>query len=56
MFILATWISLLDVVYPVGSLYFSVNSVSPASTVGGTWTKVTGAVIAATVVVGSLLL
>lgn len=44
---MATWISLLDIVYPVGSLYFSVNSVSPASIVGGTWTKVTGAVIAA---------
>lgn len=44
---MATWINILDCIYPIGSLYFSVNSTSPASTVGGSWTKVTGAVIAA---------
>lgn len=44
---MATWINILDCIYPVGSLYFSVNSTSPASTVGGSWTKVIDAVIAA---------
>ena len=44
---MATWISILDCIYPIGSLYFSVDSTSPASTVGGSWTKVTDAVIAA---------
>lgn len=29
--------SLLDYIYPVGSLYMSVNRVSPASFLGGTW-------------------
>ena len=32
------WISLLDIVYPVGSIYISVVDKSPAEIVGGTWT------------------
>ena len=32
--------SLLNTVYPVGSLYMSVNSVSPATFLGGTWVKI----------------
>lgn len=39
------WINLLDVVYPVGSLYFSNEAISPASIVGGSWTKIEEAVI-----------
>lgn len=31
------WISLLDIVYPVGSIYISVIDKSPADIVGGTW-------------------
>lgn len=42
-----SWISLLDIMYPVGSVYFSTSSVSPASIIGGTWTQVKGAVVAA---------
>ena len=30
----------LDTVYPVGSVYISVNSTSPASLFGGTWTQI----------------
>lgn len=30
--------ALLDMVYPVGSIYMSVNNVSPQSFLGGTWT------------------
>lgn len=33
--------NLLDVVYPVGSIYISATTTSPAETVGGTWTQVT---------------
>lgn len=44
---MATWVNLLDVLYPVGSLYFSTASTSPASIIGGSWTQVKGAVIAA---------
>ena len=45
---MATWVNLMDVVYPIGSMYFSATSTSPASTVGGTWSQIKGAVIAAT--------
>lgn len=38
---MSTWTNILDLVYPVGSLYQSVNSSSPASLFGGTWTKYT---------------
>lgn len=37
---MATWVNLMDIVYPVGSMYFSATSTSPASTVGGTWTRI----------------
>lgn len=40
-----SWINLLDVIYPVGAVYFSVLSTSPASTVGGTWTQLTGGLL-----------
>ena len=42
-----SWINLLDVIYPVGSLYFSTSSTSPSATIGGTWTQIKGATIAA---------
>lgn len=41
------FVNLLDIIYPVGSMYFSVSSVSPASTVGGTWEQIKDAVLAA---------
>lgn len=31
---------LVDVVYPVGSIYMSVNSTSPATLFGGTWVRI----------------
>lgn len=39
------WINLLDCIYPIGSLYFSNDSHSPASKIGGTWTAISEAVI-----------
>lgn len=33
---------LLNMVYPVGSIYMSVNNVSPASFLGGTWEQIQG--------------
>lgn len=33
---------LLDFVYPVGSIYMSVNNVSPQTFLGGTWTSING--------------
>lgn len=32
----------LDDVYPVGSIYMSVNNVNPSTLFGGTWTKIEG--------------
>lgn len=45
---MSNFVNLLDIIYPVGSLYFSTSSVSPASTVGGTWEQIKDANIAAT--------
>lgn len=34
--------ALLDLVYPVGAVYMSVNAASPATLFGGTWERITG--------------
>lgn len=44
---MATWVNLLDIIYPTGSVYLSRNATSPASIIGGTWTQIKGAVLAA---------
>lgn len=42
---MSNFVNLLDVVYPVGSIYLSMNSTSPASFVGGTWKQINGALL-----------
>lgn len=37
-----TWTTLLDAVYPVGSVYISWSTTSPATLFGGTWTNIDG--------------
>lgn len=37
-----TWGSIFDLVYPVGSIYTSVNSTNPETLFGGTWERITG--------------
>lgn len=37
---MTSWISLLDVIYPVGSVYFSANSTSPSTLIGGSWVAI----------------
>lgn len=32
----------IDLIYPIGSIYLSVNNTSPASVFGGTWERITG--------------
>ena len=44
---MTNWINLLEVLYPVGSMYLSKNSTSPASVIGGSWTQIQGAVLGA---------
>ena len=39
------WINMLESLYPVGAIYISTVSVSPASLIGGTWSSITAAVI-----------
>lgn len=36
---MSNYVNLLDIIYPVGSVFISNTSISPASTIGGTWTK-----------------
>lgn len=44
---MSNFINLLDIIYPVGSMYFSVTDISPASSVGGTWEQIKDTVLAA---------
>ena len=37
---MSNFVNLMDVIYPVGSIYQSMSATSPASTIGGTWTKI----------------
>ena len=39
------YINLLQVIYPVGSMYFSCSATSPSFIIGGTWSQITGAVL-----------
>ena len=39
--------NIIDIIYPVGSVYSSTSSTSPATLFGGTWTQINGAVLAA---------
>ena len=43
-----SWLNLFNAVYPIGSVYLSTTAISPANLIGGTWTQVEGAVLAAT--------
>lgn len=43
-----SWVNLLDVVYPIGSIYCSNSSTSPADIIGGTWTQIENAVLRGT--------
>ena len=37
---MSNFVNLLDIVYPVGSIYQSMNATSPADSIGGTWTQI----------------
>lgn len=44
---MSNFVNLLDIIYPIGSMYFSVTDISPASSVGGTWEQIKDTVLAA---------
>lgn len=48
-----TWTTLLDAVYPVGAVYQSWSSTSPATLFGGTWTQITSRFLYATTSAGT---
>lgn len=37
---MSNFVNLLDIVYPVGSIYQSMSATSPVDFIGGTWTKI----------------
>lgn len=37
---MSNFVNLLDIVYPVGSIYQSMSATSPADFIGGTWTQI----------------
>ena len=39
------YINLLEIVYPIGSVYISTTETSPAEIIGGSWTKIEGATL-----------
>lgn len=44
---MSNFVNLLDIIYPVNSIYITASSVSPATSIGGTWTQIKDAVLAA---------
>lgn len=44
---MANFVNLMDVIYPVGSIYLSTVATSPAASIGGTWTKIENCTLAA---------
>lgn len=45
---MSNFVNLLDIIYPINSMYITTSTVSPATSIGGTWTQIKdGACIAA---------
>lgn len=44
---MANFVNLMDVIYPVGSIYITTNAISPADSIGGTWEQIENCLLAA---------
>lgn len=45
---MSNFVNLLDIIYPINSMYIITSTVSPATSIGGTWTQIKdGACLAA---------
>lgn len=42
---MSSFVNLLEIIYPIGSCYFSTDSTSPSEFIGGTWEQMTGGVL-----------
>lgn len=38
---MSNFVNLLDIIYPVHSMYITTSTISPATSIGGTWTQIT---------------
>lgn len=45
---MANFVNLMDIIYPVGSIYITTSAISPADSIGGTWVKIEDCLLAAT--------
>jgi hypothetical protein len=41
---MSSFVNLLDIIYPVDSIYITNSTISPASTIGGSWVQISGAI------------
>lgn len=39
---MSNFVNLLDIIYPVNSIYITTSGISPATSIGGTWTQIKG--------------
>lgn len=44
---MSNFVNLLDIIYPIGSVYITFSNVSPATSIGGTWSQITNKVLRA---------
>lgn len=46
---MANFVNLMDIIYPVGSIYITTNATSSADSIGGTWFKIEDCLLAANI-------
>lgn len=44
---MTNFVNLMDIIYPVGSIYITTNAISPADSIGGTWEQIENCLLAA---------
>lgn len=44
---MSSFVNLMDIIYPVGSIYITTDSTSPSEFIGGTWEKIENCLLAA---------